>query len=62
MPSVPLPLTFHLELELGPALACRGGHLQVFQLLHDLGQLPPHKVDSVPSCSRLAGRTKKWQP
>ena len=38
MPSVPLPLTFHLELELGQPRA--GGHLQVFQLLHHLGQLP----------------------
>lgn len=38
MPSVPLLLTFHLELELGQPSA--GGHLQVLQLLHHLGQLP----------------------
>lgn len=31
-------LTFHLELELGQA--CAGGHLEVFEFLHHLGQLP----------------------
>lgn len=37
-PFISLPLTFHLELELGQTRA--GGHLEVFQVLHDLRQLP----------------------